>query len=197
MAQEGNSVLSQDAIDSLFGDIPSGDPVIDPGSSTDGVTRASTVGDIPEVVPAAVPTAPVSAQPVAAPGTEAPSQQMPDARPWLQETPAAVPSVPEVAPVAPAVPVPEASAQPIAPPPVAAPLPVAAPPPVVAPPAPVAIAPALAAGISGDDVEAMIAPLQASLAAYEARLAGVDAALGKLAEIESKGSSVGASSARG
>ena len=49
MAGEANSVLSQDAIDSLFEGVAAGDPVIDPGTSTDGVTRAPTVGDMPEV----------------------------------------------------------------------------------------------------------------------------------------------------
>ena len=169
MADEGNSVLSQDAIDSLFGDVAAGDPVVDPGTSADGITRTPTVGDMPEPPPAA------AAAPVPAP---APAQQMPDARPWLQEEPPAAPiTVPAPAAPAPAPPVAQPQPPAIAP----EPAPVAPPPPAAPPPAP-----PIVAGISGDDVEAMIAPLQASLAAYEQRFASIDAALAKLSEIESK-----------
>ncbi len=178
MAGEANSVLSQDAIDSLFEGVARGDPVIDPGTSTDGVTRAPTVGDMPEAPPAGPaappPTAPAPVAAVAPP----PVQQMPDARPWLQEGPPAAPMT-EPAPAAPAP---------------APPVPQPPPPAVAAAPVPVAPAPAaaplpgapMAAGISGDDVEAMIAPLQASLAAYELRFADIHAALSKLKEVESK-----------
>ena len=209
MADEGNSVLSQNAIDSLFGDIPAGDPVVDPGTSADGVTRTPTVGDMPEGPPAA------AAAPAPAPGATpapAPAQQMPSARPWLQEEPstAAPPAV--ATPAAPAPGLAMTAAPPAAqPPPQAVPVPavpaLAAPPAAAAPPpapaVPLAVAPnvaavaPVAAGISGDDVEAMIAPLQATLAAYEQRFAGIDSALARLTEIESKLSELEKSSGRG
>ncbi|MCH8101747.1 MAG: hypothetical protein IIB28_01170 [Chloroflexi bacterium] len=197
MADEGNSVLSQNAIDSLFGDIPAGDPVVDPGTSADGVTRTPTVGDMPEGPPAA------AVAPAPAPGATpapTPAQQMPSARPWLQEEPSAAAPPAEAAPAAPAPGLAMTAAPPAAqPPPQAVPVP-AAPPAAAAPPpapaVPLAVAP-VAAGISGDDVEAMIAPLQATLAAYEQRFAGIDSALARLTEIESKFSELEKSSGRG
>ncbi len=209
MADEGNSVLSQNAIDSLFGDIPAGDPVVDPGTSADGVTRTPTVGDMPEGPPAAA-AAPAPA-PAATPAP-APAQQMPSARPWLQEEPSAAAPPVEAAPAAPATELAMTAAPPAAqPPPQAVPVPaapaLAAPPAAAAPPpapaVPLAVAPTaaavapVAAGISGDDVEAMIAPLQATLAAYEQRFAGIDSALARLTEIESKLSELEKSSGRG
>ncbi len=219
MADEGNSVLSQDAIDSLFGEIPAGDPVVDPGTSADGVTRSPTVGDMPEVAVAEAPPAvagvpapaAVAAPAVVAPQAAPPAQQMPDARPWLQEGPAAAAPMTESAPAAPAPELAITVAPPVAQSPaaVAPAAPALTVPPVATAPPPAPAAPLLAAaptetpvepaaaGISGDDVEAMIAPLQATLAAYEQRFAGIDSALARLTELEGKLSELEKSSAVG
>ena len=103
MADEGTGILTQDDIDALFGEVPSGETVVDAGGSADGVTRAPTVGDMPEVdvaPPAAVappvapvapaapvaPVAPVAPAAPAAPATAA----IADARPWIQPDPGAI-----------------------------------------------------------------------------------------------------------
>lgn len=89
MAEDPNSVLSQDAINALFTQVPSGEPVVAPGESADGVTRTATVGDVPETPVKVVPDAPA-------------------ARPWSEpaEAPAAAP--PAAAPAPPPAPAPAA-----------------------------------------------------------------------------------------
>ncbi|NQW17506.1 MAG: hypothetical protein HQ478_08465 [Chloroflexi bacterium] len=88
MAEEATGVLTQEAIDALFGEVPSGDVVLDPGTSADGITRASTVGDMPEVnIAPPIAAAPVAPAPPPLAPIAAVAPAMQEARPWIQPDP--------------------------------------------------------------------------------------------------------------